>query len=123
MAQTRQPQRARLGLLLALGAPLVLSACIMVPVGHRYGGGGPYAENDDGDVVTVAPPAPQVEVVVAAPGPGYFWIGGYWGWIGGRHVWVGGRWDTYRPGWRWVPFGWGRYRHGWRASPGRWERH
>ena len=123
MAQTQQPQRARLGLLLALGAPLVLSACIVVPVGHRYGSGGPSPENDDGDVVTVAPPAPQGEVVVAAPGPGYFWIGGYWGWIGGRHVWVGGRWDTYRPGWRWVPFGWGRYRHGWRASPGRWERH
>ena len=60
MAQTPQPQRARLGLLLALGAPLVLSACIMVPVGQRYGGGGPPPENDDGDVVTVAPPAPAV---------------------------------------------------------------
>ena len=121
MAQTPQPQRARLGLLLALSAPALLSACIVVPVGRRYGGGH-QQDYDDGDIVTVAPPAPQAEVVIAAPGPGYFWIGGHWGWIGGRHVWVGGRWDAYRPGWRWVPYGWSRYRHGWRASPGRWER-
>ena len=63
-------------------------------------------------VVTEAPPAPLVEVVGVAPGPGYFWIGGYyhwygsrWGWVAGhyalppRHgaVWVGPRYD-YRGG-------------------------
>lgn len=44
-------------------------------------------------VVTVEPPPPVVETRVAAPGPDFVWISGYWDWAGGRHVWIGGRWE------------------------------
>lgn len=123
MAQDSKPDRSRLALVLgmALATGGLLSGCIVVPAGRAYGGR--PQELDDGEIVVLAPPPPQVEVVVAAPGPGYFWIAGHWGWMGGRHAWVGGRWESHRPGWRWVPFGWAPYRQGWRASPGRWERH
>jgi hypothetical protein len=39
------------------------------------------------------PPPPPNEVVVASPGPGFVWVGGYWGWNAGRRAWVGGRWE------------------------------
>jgi len=123
-----QPLRRRLGVALALVAASTLSACIMVPVGRRQGRPaddryGRYDDgDDDGDVVTVAPPPPQLEVVIAAPGPGFFWIAGHWGWLGGRHAWIGGRWQAHRQGWRWQPYGWTRHRRGWRARPGRWYR-
>jgi WXXGXW repeat (2 copies) len=108
-----QSPRRRSTLVLALAASTsLMSACIVVPAGRRY----------EEEAIAVAPPAPQVEVVGVAPGPGYFWIGGYWGWVGGRHVWVGGRWESHRPGWRWAPHGWYRHGPGWRAAPGRWER-
>ena len=77
--------------------------------------GGPY--------VAMAPPAPQVEVVGVAPAPGYFWIGGFWGWEGGRHVWFPGRWEAPRPGYRWVPHAWVREGGGYRMHEGHWERH
>lgn len=61
--------------------------------------------------VDVAPPPPavQVEVQPAAPGPEFYWVGGYHRWVGGRYVWVGGRYER-RPHARAV----------WR--PARWER-
>jgi hypothetical protein len=38
-----------------------------------------------------APPPPlRAEVVGVAPGPGYVWVNGYWGWRGNQHVWIGG---------------------------------
>ena len=117
------PDRSRLRLVLALASTSLLGACIMVPVGRRYGGGREVDAYDDDDVVTMAPPPPQADMVVMAPGPGYFWIGGHWGWFGGRHAWIGGRWEAHRPGWRWSPFAWQRHRHGWRANPGRWNRY
>jgi hypothetical protein len=65
-------------------------------------------------VVTEAPPPLVQETVIAAPGPGFIWIGGHWRWEGGhwarppcrsavwvarhcyhrggRHVWVRGGW-------------------------------
>jgi hypothetical protein len=91
--------------LLALAASL--SACVMVPTRHGY--------------VAVAPPAPHVEVVGVAPGPGYFWIDGYWGWHGNRHAWVGGHWEKRRPGYRWEPHAWQRDGGRYRESPGRWQ--
>jgi len=54
-------------------------------------------------VVTEAPPAPIVEEVVVAPGPGYVWIGGVWAWHG-RWVWERGHWGRPpRRGATWVP--------------------
>ena len=67
-------------------------------------------------------PPPRNEVIVAAPGPDFFWIAGYWAWLSGRHVWMGGRWEANRPGWRWAPHSWQRRGRGWHAAPGRWER-
>ena len=54
-------------------------------------------------VVNDAPPAPIGETMVVAPGPGFVWVGGYWGWGGGRWNWEAGHWA--RPphaGARWV---------------------
>ena len=67
-------------------------------------------------VVDVAPPAPYVEVVPAIPFAGAVWIGGYWGWRGGRHAWVGGRWEQPRPGYGWRT-------HAWVQEGGRWHLH
>ena len=44
-------------------------------------------------VVAEPPPAPQVEVIYERPSAMHVWVGGYWGWRGGRHVWVSGHWD------------------------------
>lgn len=118
------PRRA---LLLALGASSLLSACIVVPARGPYGPSGPYVSRapvppDDEGVVIVEPPPPQPEVIVAAPGPGFFWIAGYWAWLSGRHVWVRGYWERQRPGWQWQPYSWQRQGRGWRAAPGHWQR-
>ena len=97
-------------------ATACLSACVVVPAQPYYGGGA---------YVTVEPPAPRVEVVGVAPAPGYLWIGGYWGWAGGRHEWVPGRWEAPRSGYRYEPHAWVREGGGWRLHEGRWveERH
>jgi hypothetical protein len=74
-------------------------------------------------VIEVAPPAVQVEVVPAAPAVEYVWTPGYWGWRPGRgHVWVAGRYVVARPGYAWFAPHWahrGRYYH---FVPGRWHR-
>jgi len=31
--------------------------------------------------------------MVASPGPDFVWVGGYWGWSGGRHSWMAGHWE------------------------------
>src|SRR5579862_1296337 len=55
------------------------------------------------------PPAPQPEVIVAQPGPDYFWISGGYEWIGGRWVWTAGRWERPpHPGGVWVSGQWRR---------------
>ncbi|MES2072152.1 MAG: hypothetical protein V4488_17485 [Pseudomonadota bacterium] len=74
-------------------------------------------------VVTVAPPAPRVEVVRNAPGPNHVWIGGYWQWSGGQHNWVAGHWEARRAGYFWVPGHWLRVGNGWRFSGGYWQRY
>lgn len=47
-------------------------------------------------IVTTVPPAPLVEVVPMAPGPGYFWTPGRWYWNNGW-VWLSGSWLMQRP--------------------------
>lgn len=97
--------------LLAALASIVLSGCIVAPIGPYRGG-----------VVQVAPPAPRYEVAGAPPVAGYLWIDGYWGWSGGRHVWQPGHWTAPRPGYRWAPHRWERDGRGWQERPGHWER-
>jgi hypothetical protein len=73
-------------------------------------------------IVSVAPPAPQHEVV---PGPraSYVWDNGHQEWRGNHYVWVPGRWMTARSGHdyqerRWVQRGNGE----WQLVGGNWER-
>jgi hypothetical protein len=104
--------RAALGLALSLA---LLGGCVVygrAPVPGVYVG-----------AVAVPPPAPQVEVIGVPPQPGYVWIGGYWDWVGGRHVWAPGYWAAPRPGYRWVPHRWAYGGGGWRLHQGYWARH
>jgi outer membrane lipoprotein SlyB len=72
-------------------------------------------------VVYQAPPPPQTEIIIAAPAPGYVWIGGEWIW-NRRWVWIGGHWALPpRPHAVWVSGTWGRGRHGWVHAPGHWK--
>lgn len=93
-------------------AGALLTGCVVAPVAPYRGAA----------VVTVAPPAPQVEVYGPPPAVGYIWIAGFWNWIGGRHVWVGGHWEAPRPGYRWAPHRWEPVPGGWRMNPGHWDR-
>ncbi len=104
----------RIALLAAAMASLALTGCVVAPAAPPY-----YA----GEPVMVAPPPPRIEVIGVAPYPGHIWIGGYWGWRGGRHDWVPGRWEAPRHGHRWVPHRWEKSGPHWREHGGRWERH
>jgi hypothetical protein len=73
-------------------------------------------------VVSIAPPAPQYEVV-PAPRAGYVWAAGHHEWRNGNYVWVPGHWVTARNGYdyqahRWVQRGNGE----WTLVGGNWER-
>jgi hypothetical protein len=69
-----------------------------------------------------APPAPQVETVITAPGPDYTWVNGEWAWNGAAWVWVSGRWALgpyphaiwVSPRWVHGPYGWHRVAGYWR---------
>ena len=76
-----------------------------------------------GVYVQTAPPAPIYEPMPAAPGPGYYWVPGYWSWNGYRYVWVHGRY-TYPPygGAVWHPGHWVQGPNGWYWRPGHWGR-
>jgi hypothetical protein len=103
-------------LFVSAGLLLVAAGCVVVPA-DSYSQ--PYAY---GDVVTVAPPAPQVEYIGPPPAVGYLWLGGYWAWRGGRHAWVPGHWEAPHPGYHWVPHEWRHEGPGWRFHQGHWAR-
>ena len=76
---------------------VMLSACAVAPYPYR---GSAYYSGPAGSAAVVAsvpPPAPYVEVVPAVPYAGAVWIGGYWGWYGGRHRWGPGHWTQPHP--------------------------
>ena len=117
--------RARL--LLVAAAALSLSACVVAPYPRHVYAQPVYQQQqpmEDGTVaiVDVAPPAPYVEVVPALPFAGAVWIGGYWGWQGGRHAWVPGRWDHPRPGYGYRPHAWVQIGGRWHLRGGGWVR-
>lgn len=74
------------------------------------------------EVSSEAPPPQVREEVTAAPGPGYVWVSGYWGWYGHRWVWIQGRWirEPYRHAY-WVPGRWVWRGYGWLWVPGHWR--
>lgn len=46
-----------------------------------------------GDYAPAPPPMPNYAYQrPPMPGPGYFWVDGYWNFLGGRYSWVGGSW-------------------------------
>jgi hypothetical protein len=68
------------------------------------------------------PPALRVETRGAAPGAGFVWVDGYWGYRGGSYAWVPGNWvRPPRARAVWVPGRWetrtGRYYY----RAGRWR--
>src|SRR5262249_34139372 len=72
--------------------------------------------------VRVGPPAPVVERVVVAPGPGYVWTPGYYRWDGRAYVWIPGRHVLApRPHAVWVQGHWVRERRGWYWIDGHWR--
>ena len=76
-----------------------------------------------GIIIGRTPPPVRYERRPPAPGPGYFWIDGYWGVRGGRYYWVPGRWD--RPpyaGAYWSHPHYDRYEDGWHYHEGHWDR-
>lgn len=100
------------------GALLALGGCVVYPAGPYYGD--PYYGSTV--VAPYAPPPLIAETYGPAPVVGDIWIGGYWGWSGGRHVWTPGRWEHPRAGYRWAPRTWERRGNGWYQHGGRWER-
>jgi hypothetical protein len=90
---------------------LLALACAALPAAVRAGVDINISVPAPEIVIRTAPPRERVEVVPAAPGPDYFWIGGHWQWTD-HWVWVGGRYDRhphFHPGGGW--------------EPGRWEQH
>lgn len=88
------------------------------------GNGAQVAPVTQPEVVYVqqAPPPPRVEVIGVAPGPGYVWVGGEWGWNGGW-AWSSGRWCAPAYGHSvWIGGRWENAGHrGWRHHPGHWR--
>lgn len=72
-------------LLIALALSLVAAGCYVAPPGVAI-----ESEYE----VTGPPPAVQEETVIAAPGPGYVWVGGFWNWDVGlrKYAWRSGSW-------------------------------
>ena len=68
------------------------------------------------------PPPLQTEVYGVAPGPGYVWAGGYWGYNSGRYAWVPGSWQ--RPphrGERWESARWEHHGNRYEFRKGHWR--
>ena len=111
-------------------AALTLAGCVVAPLPPAgpmvmQPGPGPIVVQPVPGPVVVAPIAPpplMVEPVIAAPAPGFIWIGGYWTWSGGRHVWTRGHWAPPRPGEHWVARQWERGPGGWHQRGGHWAR-
>lgn len=69
------------------------------------------------------PPPERVEVIGVAPGAGYVWIRGHWGWDRNDFVWTPGRWVVVERGYRnWIPGHWVQRRHRWYWVEGHWGR-
>jgi hypothetical protein len=70
-----------------------------------------------------APPPPvRVEARGVAPGAGFVWVDGYWGYRGGNYAWVPGNWvRPPRARAVWVPGRWEMRRGRYYYRQGRWR--
>ena len=101
----------------ALGGGLLLTGCVVAPVGPGYS----YPVADAAVVAPYAPPPPPYEAIGVAPSPVSVWVGGFRGWGGGGYRWNPGHWGTPpRPGYVWHPHTWSQGRGGWHQGGGRW---
>ena len=75
-------------LLLAATATVTAFAGPRVVIGVGIGGPAYYG----GYYAPVPPPPPVVAYMAPAPGPGYSWVEGYWGYNGPRRFWTPGYW-------------------------------
>lgn len=58
-----------------------------------YDGDPGYDNSIQGDYAPAPPPMPSYAYQrPPMPGPGYYWVDGYWNFMGGRYSWVGGYW-------------------------------
>jgi hypothetical protein len=69
-----------------------------------------------------APPALRVEERGVAPGAGYWWRGGYYGWRNRDYHWYPGRWYAPRAGYTYYGPSWYHWGNRWGYRPGRWYR-
>ena len=68
------------------------------------------------------PPPIRYERHVAAPGPGFFWIEGFWTPRGRTYHWVPGHWERAPfEGAYWVHPHYDHYREGWQFHEGHWD--
>lgn len=71
---------------------------------------------------SMPPPPLRAEVRGVAPGVGFVWIDGYWGYSGGRYAWVPGYWGRPPRGRsRWEPGRWETRRGRYQYRQGRWR--
>ncbi|HPO19624.1 MAG TPA: YXWGXW repeat-containing protein, partial [Rubrivivax sp.] len=97
-----------LSALVALGG---LSGCVIAP---------PAVVGVDAEVQIAPPPLP-LYVQPLAPGPGYLWTPGYWGWSAGGYYWIPGTWVLPPTvGLLWTPGWWGWAGGGYRWHAGYW---
>jgi hypothetical protein len=86
--------------------------------------GPPYVSGGVGIEVGGPPPGLRADVTIAAPGPEFVWIPGFWDWspASADWVWVPGVWQR-RPHARavWVAPRYERHRGHWRYRRGHWR--
>jgi hypothetical protein len=98
--------RAGAGAAFVASALALTSGCVVavrpVPAPVVYEQPVGYAQPGE-VIVDQDPPAPVYETVGIAPGPGFFWIGGYYHWSGARWVWYRGHYERPpHPGAAWI---------------------
>lgn len=97
--------------LAGMAAVVLLSGCV---VASRPGSVVLYVDRP--------PPVAYSEAVVASPGPGYVWVGGYYSWTGRDYYWNRGHWTLPPAGYRyWNPGVWHRDSRGHYWVPGHWR--
>lgn len=97
--------------LLSAAAAIMVAGCV---IATRVPGPVLYVDR--------APPAVYSEAVLASPGPGYVWIGGYYSWTGRGYYWNRGHWTQPLRGYSsWNPGYWHRDYRGHYWVPGHWR--
>ena len=114
----------RNALLSAAGLAMMAGCTTVEPVGGRVAVVGHGRHVSEAISIRLAPPPPQREVVVAAPGPRdrYVWDPGHYRWDGARYIWMPGQWIARpRPQAEWVAGHWVQRRGDWVWIEGHWR--